>query len=107
MPLVVLSTLVPLSGCSGAIAGQWRAVEVVPNRQVFCIDDATFERDGTFSATLTREGNTREESGTYRFNGWKLILQPSAGGLREYGASLRFGKLEVISGDRKVVLRRK
>ena len=102
--LAILAAL--LSGCQGAIVGHWRMIEVVPNKEVFCIDDATFRRDGAFTATTTVEGKTTREAGTYRFTGFKLILQPQAGGRRAYSAMLKFGQLEVLNGRHKVVLRK-
>lgn len=104
--LVVAVLLVALSGCGGALVGHWRAIEVVPNREVFCFDDATFNRDGTFTATTTNEGKTTTESGRYRFNGFKLTLHPQAGGRRTFNALLQFGRLELIENERKVVLRK-
>lgn len=102
-----LLALVPaLAGCQGTIAGRWHMVEVVPNKLVFNIDDASFNRDGTFSATTTLEGKTAREVGTYDFNGFKLILCPQAGGRRAYNAVLKFNRLEVLDGKRKVVLAR-
>lgn len=104
MALMVLAPA--LGGCGGALVGHWRTVEVVPNKDVFCIDDATFNRDGSFTATTTLDGKTTRESGTYRFNGFKLTLQPQAGGHRAYDALLKLGRLEVFDRDRKVVLKK-
>ncbi|MGD8450355.1 MAG: lipocalin family protein [Phycisphaerae bacterium] len=104
--LVVAVLLVAMSGCGGAIAGHWRAVEVVPNREAFCVDDATFNRDGTFTATVTTDGKTTEESGRYSFSGFKLTLRPDAGGRRAYNALLKFGRLELTNNKRKVVLKK-
>jgi len=96
----------PLAGCQHVLVGHWRLVEVVPSKQVFSLDDATFNRDGTYAATTTLEGKTTQDSGTYRFNGYKLILHPQAGGRRTYNAVLKLGRLEITSGQRKVVLQR-
>jgi hypothetical protein len=104
--LITLALLVPLGGCGGAIAGHWRMTEVVPNKETFNIDDASFNRDGTFAATMTLEGKTTRETGTYKFNGFKLTLHPQGGGQRVYNALLKMGKLEVVDGKRKVVLQK-
>lgn len=91
-------------GCGRAIAGSWKVVEAVPSRLVFCIDEARFERDGTYTATTTIEGKTLRERGRYSFNGYKLILQPREGGRRQYTALVKLNRLEVADRDRKVVL---
>ena len=97
--------LLPLvAGCQGVIHGDWHMVEVVPNRQVFCVDNAAFRPDGTYSATTTLEGVTTEEKGTYEFTGFKLMLRPSGGGQRTYLAQAHPGRLQLTSDKRKVVL---
>jgi hypothetical protein len=102
--LVVLMPL--LGGCRGALVGDWHLVEAIPNREVFSLDNATFRRDGTFSAVTTIEGMTTAEQGQYDFNGFKLKLRPRAGGQRAYLASVRMGRLELADGSRKVVLQK-
>ena len=95
-----------LSGCGGAIVGDWHMVEAVPNRDVFSIDHASFRRDGTFSAVTTIEGLTTKETGTYKFTGFKLKLRLDAGGQRTYSTRLRLNRLEIVDHDRKVVLKK-
>ncbi|MCK4341986.1 MAG: lipocalin family protein [Phycisphaerae bacterium] len=95
-----------LGGCKGAIAGEWHLVKAVPNREVFSIDNATFSRDGTFSATTTIEGLTTDEKGTYDFNGWQLKLRPQAGGQRTYSTTRKVDRLEIRDGKRTVVLKK-
>lgn len=104
--LAALLSPLPLVGCGGVLHGRWRMVEVVPNKEVFNIDDASFNRDGTYAATTTFAGKTNRETGTYRFNGFKLFLHPHAGGRRAYNAALKFNRLELLDGQRKVVLKR-
>lgn len=94
------------AGCRGTIAGDWRMIEAQPSREVFCLDEVSFARDGGFTATCTFDGRTAREVGSYDFNGFKLTLRPQAGGARRYDASLKFGKLEVVDGTRKVVLKK-
>lgn len=102
-----LFVLMPLlGGCRGALVGDWRLVEAVPNREVFSLDHATFRRDGTFSAVTTIEGMTTSEQGQFDFNGFKLRLRPQAGGQRAYLANVRMGRLELADGPRKVVLQK-
>jgi hypothetical protein len=95
-----------LAGCGGAIVGDWQMVQAQPSREVFAIDDAQFHRDGSFAATITIEGKTAREVGTYKFSGFKLTLRPHAGGQRNYNAMVKLGKLEVTDSGRKVVLKK-
>jgi hypothetical protein len=94
------------SGCSGALVGHWHMTEAVPNRQFFCIDDVTFNRDGGYTATTTLKGKTLEESGQYKFNGVKLTFQPDAGGCRKYDALLKLNELEIMDAKQKVILKK-
>lgn len=99
--------LVPLLfGCQGAVVGNWYLAEAIPNREVFSIDQASFRRDGTFTATTTIEGLTSDEQGTYSFNGWELKLRPKAGGQRTYPAMLQADKLVISNGQRKAILKK-
>ncbi len=95
------------AGCGRALVGHWYMQRAIPNADVFAIRDAVFNRDGTFSARLTLEGRSRDEVGTYSFNGYKLTLRPQAGGTRTYTAALKGFSLDVTDGERKVVLRKK
>ena len=101
-----IALLCALPGCSGALKGDWHMVEAIPNKDVFCMDDASFARDGSFSATSTIDGKTIREVGTYKFNGFKLTLHPQAGGQRQYQAVLKIRTLEITNGDRKVILKK-
>ena len=95
-----------LGGCGVAVTGNWHMVEVVPNKEMFCIDNASFRRDGTYSATTTFDGKTTDETGRYKFNGFKLILRPEGGGQRSYTAYEQLGRLHILDEQRKVVLRK-
>lgn len=101
-----LLVLPAVAGCGVSVTGHWQMLKAVPNKEVFCVDDATFRGDGTYTATTTLDGKTTVERGTYRFNGFKLILRPEAGGQRSYNAVRRLGRLEILDGDRKVILRK-
>jgi hypothetical protein len=108
-PLIVLlggCALTLLSGCSGTLVGHWHMTEAIPNRDFFCIDDVTFSRDGTYTATTTLKGKTMEESGQYNFNGVQLSFQPDAGGRRQYDALLKFNELEIMDAKQRVILRK-
>ncbi len=104
--MLFVLALTTLPGCSGTLIGHWRMVEVVPNRQVFSIDNATFNRDGTYTATTIIKGKTLDESGRYEFNGFKLTFQPDGGGRRQYNALLKLNELEITDAKLKVVLRK-
>lgn len=104
--VTVVVLLGVLTGCSGALRGDWHMVEAIPNKDVFSVDEVSFARDGGFSATSTIDGKTLREVGTYKFNGFKLILHPQAGGRREYQAVVRLRTLEIIDGKRKVILKK-
>lgn len=104
VPLFVFVLMLP--GCATTIAGNWHMVEAVPSRQVFALDDVHFGKDGHFSAKYTVEGRTSAAQGTYDFNGIALKLRPDAGGQRRYQATLIGQRLELVDGNRKVVLTR-
>lgn len=94
------------SGCAVGVAGKWRMVKALPNRDVFSMTDVQFNSDGSYAATITLEGVTRREEGAYSFNGFKMLLRPQAGGVREFDAMLVAGELELKRGPRAVVLRK-
>ncbi len=102
----IAALLFLLSGCRGALSGDWHMIEAMPNKEVFSLDEVSFARDGGFSATSTIDGRTIREIGTYEFNGFKLTLHPQAGGRRQYQAVLKFRTLEIIDGKRKVILKK-
>lgn len=95
-----------LAGCQRMVAGHWTLLETTPNRELFRIEDATFNKDGSYSATTTVEGRTTVEKGQYDFNGFKLRLLPAAGGQHIYDAVLKVNRLELSSGSRRVILKK-
>lgn len=97
--------VVGCAGC-GSLTGRWTLLSAEPNRDVFALDDAVFQRDGGFSALVTLEGKTRRETGRYRFTGFNLTLWPEVGGKRSYNAQLRWGTLTLAQGERRVVLQK-
>ena len=104
--LVGAAALVFVTGCGGALAGDWHMVKAIPSREILAIDDVHFARDGSFAATVTIEGRTAREKGTYAFNGFKLTMRPQAGGQRRYDAVLKGRTIEIIDDDRKVILKK-
>jgi hypothetical protein len=95
-----------LAGCQGAILGDWRLIDAIPNRQVFAIDNASFQRDGTYKAMTTIDGKTTDDAGTYDFDGFKLHLRPKAGGQRTYTVQVHLDRLEILDGKRHAVLQK-
>lgn len=104
--LLSLLVVTLLPGCGGALAGDWKMIKCVPNRELFAIDSASFRRDGSYSANLTLEGKQADSSGTYSFNGSKITLRPAGGGQHAWSAFLRLNQLEITSGKRQVTLAR-
>jgi hypothetical protein len=94
------------AGCAAALTGHWRLVRATPDREVFALDEVEFASDGSYAATITIEGKTAREKGTFRFDGFKLALRPAAGGQREYPALVKLGDLEVRDGQSLVRLQR-
>ena len=109
-PAVLGAVLAPiillLVGCQGAIRGEWYLVEAKPNRQTFSMDQATFRPDGTYSATMTIEGVTTAEKGSYDFDGFKLQLRPQAGGQRTYQVQMQLDQMRVGDSKRNALLQK-
>ncbi|MBU0638783.1 MAG: lipocalin family protein [Planctomycetes bacterium] len=102
----IMLLLSPLSGCGGTLVGHWHLVQSIPNRDVFAVDDAIFNRDGSFSATTTVEGKTLFEVGTYDFSGFMLTLRPQAGGQRRFTATLKINTLQLSHAGNKAILKK-
>ena len=92
------------AGCG--IKGSWQLVRAVPNADTFALQNATFE-DEAFNATLTIEGRTRPQSGTYKFTGQRLRLHLEDGGMHDFDANVAYGELIVRHGEYKAILRKK
>ncbi len=101
---LIVAVAAVLAGCRSAIGGDWRLQSATPSRELFCIEDATFRKDGAYAATVTLDGRTQREAGTYAFTGFHLTLRPSAGGQRRYEATLKLSELEVRREGAVVVL---
>lgn len=102
LPLSVLVS--GTSACVGSVAGQWRLERASPSKEVFALDEVAFAADGTYSATITLEGRTVRETGSFEFTGFELTLRPSAGGRRTYDARLGLGTLELRGGEKRFVI---
>lgn len=107
LPLAIVgSALLFTTGCGGAIVGDWHMIKAVPNKEMFAIEDALFARDGSFAATVTIEGKTTHEKGTYAFNGFTLTMRPQGGGQRRYKTVMGSKRLKVLDGNRHVILQK-
>lgn len=81
-------------------------MRATPTREVFAVDDAAFERSGRYEATITIDGRTTRDVGTYRFTGFNLTLRPEAGGVRYYAVTMHAGWIEIGDGKRQAALRK-
>lgn len=105
--LAIACLVMPVAGgCGVSVVGHWRLEKAIPNKEIFAIDDAHFSRDGSYRAVVTIEGKTANEEGQYKFNAFKLTLRPQGGGQHRWNAVERLGKLEVLDGERKAILRK-
>jgi hypothetical protein len=89
MACLSLGLLVALSGCSNALVGTWHTESVDPpeSAKIFQLNKVTFNEDGTYTASATHEGKSRQSSGNYSFDGFKLKLETKDGTVRTYGAT--------------------
>lgn len=106
--LCVLTFPLLLAGCRTAVTGDWYLEKAIPARQIFSMDDASFKKDGTFTAAVTLDGRTLKESGRYEFNGFKLTLLPKDGGQQAFDANMKLNaRMELTDKDRHCVLAKK
>jgi hypothetical protein len=104
--VIVSLLLLSQPGCAGAIVGHWRLAKATPNKQALAVDNATFARDGTYTASVTIEGKTVEEAGRYQYNGFKLTMLPNGGGEHRYNTMIQGSSMDIIDGERKVILKK-
>jgi hypothetical protein len=104
LAVLLVATAAQVVGCGGALHGQWKLVRAIPNKDAFAMEHASFNKDGTFSATITHEGRTNEETGRYEFKALKLHLMPTGGGRRTYNVIIRLRRLEIKQGKHMVIL---
>ena len=83
-----LGLIITLSGCGRALVGTWRTESIEPPESArnFELATVTFNEDGTFTSAATSKGQSRQDSGTYRFDGFSLKLETRDGKARTYGA---------------------
>ena len=84
-----LGLLMALSGCSNVLVGTWHTESVDPpeSAKVFQLIKVTFNEDGTYTAAATHEGKSRQSSGNFSYDGFKLKLETKEGTVRTYGAT--------------------
>ena len=84
-----LGLLAALSGCNNALVGTWRTESVSPPEaaKTFQLIKVTFNKDGTYTAASTYEGKSRQSSGNFAFDGFRLKLENKDGTVRTYGAT--------------------
>lgn len=99
------AVLLALTGCQAAIRGNWVMERATPNKYAFAIERASFRNDDTYTATITIDGATAQETGGYAFSGSQLKLRPTEGGQHTFQAELQYGELHVKRGTNLVVLR--
>ena len=82
--------IITLSGCGRALVGTWRTESIEPPESArhFELARVTFNEDGTFTAAATCKGQSRQDSGTYQFDGFSLKLETRDGQARTYGAMI-------------------
>jgi hypothetical protein len=80
------------AGCNSMIAGQWRSIEPSEgSAEAARLRQVEFNKDGQFQGRMIRSGRTIRVTGTYQFDGWKLVLAPdgsAAGGSQAYRVRL-------------------
>ncbi len=99
--------LIPLVGCQGAIRGSWTLERATPNKEAFSIDRANFRANNTYTAVVTINGGTSQQTGTYEFTGSQLKLRPSEGGQHTFQAEVQFDELRVRRGKGLVVMKKR
>ena len=98
----VLGSVWWMGGCS--IDGTWKTVKTDPADMM---DHAPFkmvtfsEADGTFSSTAERGGEVRTITGSYTWDGMKLVVKPTASDERTYAGCLNLIPKQLILNHEK------
>ena len=81
--------MITLSGCGRALVGTWHTESIAPPESArhFELARVTFNEDGTYTAAATCQGKSRQDNGSYQFDGFKLKLETKDGKARTYGAT--------------------
>jgi hypothetical protein len=95
-----------IGGCAGALVGTWKA-DPEPKDAAAYINSATFKNDNTYTAVEKKGDQVDKFAGTYEFNGFNLKLKSPGKPDRVYSATyVMGGKLELKSGDKKLMLKK-
>jgi hypothetical protein len=86
-----------LSGCS--IAGDWKLTKVTPEGKEFPISTVNFAEDGTYSATSNYGGKPMNSSGTYKWTGTSLTINPEGKPSRTYSGHMGMDSKLVLTHD--------
>ena len=86
----VAAVLVIVTGCS--LTGTWKTINIIPPDARFPMNRISFDNDSRFTATAEYEGQTRTSTGTYEWNGRKLVVFPDGGDERTYPGRRRWGR---------------
>jgi hypothetical protein len=95
------------TGCNLGLRGQWELREAHPHRDVFAIDHLILGENGTFSATITREGHQQDVTGSYQSKPLTLELWPSIGGYERFNYKLRGDTLSLSQSEKRLILQRR
>ena len=94
-----LGVIAVVSGCAQPLYGTWRSQSVDPPDMVkkFNLARVTFNDDMTFTCSAAIDGKTKQSSGTWSFNGFKLKLMTKEGEERVYDATYYMNGRLVVS----------
>ncbi len=96
------ASLLILAGCHHFLTGTWTKESVSPPKvQDFDIRTLSFKAGKSYQANMVLDGKPEEQSGSYEFNGFQLMLtpKPGTGKKQAYDATLMMGKLKVSHKD--------
>ena len=94
----VAAVLVIVTGCS--LTGTWKTINIIPPDARFPMNRISFDNDSRFTATAEYEGQTRTSTGTYEWNGRKLLVFPDGGGERTYPGRRRWDRKLLLTHNR-------
>ena len=92
--VAVFAAAAIVNGCG--LTGTWRTVAVRPEAERFPIVSVTFGENGQFTATSEEDGRQRTSTGRYKWNGLRLVLDPSPGSRKTYRGYRRLDRSLVL-----------
>ena len=96
--LAVIASAALVSGCG--LTGTWRTIAVIPEGDRFPVTSVTFDKHHRFTATSDEDGHQRTSTGEYKWNGLRLILNPSRGCKQTYRCRWRLDRTLVLTHRR-------